>query len=246
MKVLALAKGTSAFVARNWIAFTVCALVTAAFGAHAALSRRVHLAVLLPVGLLIGFGVGAWIQHAIKPALKLSLTRLALVAYTPIAIALLAWLLARADARAASSGNLDYFFSASVALIGLLLIPIMSELRQLVEHDPWLRAFRSFWFLFIAAGLLYAVVGLTPGQSRKSEENAYEDTWIALATAVSALTVVTIRKPGPTGDPGEILHAAKTVASLTASCPMTTAAEESSATRTPAPATPASRRVGPR
>ncbi len=47
----------------------------------------------------------------------------------------------------------------------------------------------------IIVGILYALAGLTPGQSHKAQARNYETVWAGLAGAVVALTVVMWREP---------------------------------------------------
>lgn len=121
--------------------------------------------------------------------------RRALIAYLPLACASLAYFVAETTADHATSGSLDPFFGAAASLLGLLLVSVVIEARRTAAHDRWLRALRGWWVGFIIVGILYALAGLTPGQSRKTEARNYQTVWAGLTGAVVALTVVMWKEP---------------------------------------------------
>ncbi len=117
--------------------------------------------------------------------------RRAILAYVPMACASLAFFLARETAASViRSGSLDNFFGTAASLLGLLLVSLVVEARRVATHDQWLRALRGWWVAFIVIGILYALVGLTPGQSQTAQMAHYAWVWAGLVGAVVALTVV--------------------------------------------------------
>jgi hypothetical protein len=245
-----LAPGIKAFLARNWIALSVGAAVTAAFELVA--GRLYALLTALVAGvlfMLFGLAIGALVQNAFKAVRGNHLERRALIAYAPAGLAVVAYLLAKSDAaNVVRSGSLNDFYGAAAPLLGVLLISIVLETRQLAPHDPWLRAFRAFWFLFIVIGIVYALLGLTPDQSTASLDTDFEAVWAGLVGAITALLAVAVR-PAPRPHHPPTGHR-----SLPPATPATWAgpvtpkglSQTSAPTRTPARSTPASRRAARR
>jgi hypothetical protein len=164
--------------------------------------------------------------------------RKALLAFLPLPFTCLALFLANETAKHVTrSGSLNIFFEGALSLLGLLLVSLVVEARRVAAHDPWLRALRGWWVAFIIIGILYALLGLTPG--RKAQKNDYPLVWMGLVGAIVALTVVMWRdptqRPKPeVADPQERMSA--TVLSIGAT---------STPTRTPARSIPASPPTGP-
>jgi hypothetical protein len=125
--------------------------------------------------------------------------RRAFIAYLPLPCASLAFFLARETANHVTrSGSLDTFFEAAVSILGLLLVSLVVEARRVAAYDQWLRALRGWWVAFVIIGMLFALLGLTPG--RRSQKSDYAYVWAGLVGAVVALTVVMWRDP--TRQPG--------------------------------------------
>lgn len=124
----------------------------------------------------------------------------ALIAYLPLGCAALAYFVANTTADHATSGSLDSFFGAAASLLGLLLVSVVIEARRAAAHDQWLLALRGWWVAFIIVGILYALAGLTPGQSRTAEAHNYQTVWAGLTGAVVALTVLMWKEPAPERD----------------------------------------------
>jgi hypothetical protein len=124
--------------------------------------------------------------------------RRAILAYLPLAFALLTFYYARVtSAHVARAGSLDTFFGAATSLLGLLLVSMVVEARRVGAHDQWLRALRGWWVAFIVIGILFGLLGLTPDQSRTSQMANYAWVWAGLVGAVTALAVVMWRDPAP-------------------------------------------------
>jgi hypothetical protein len=124
--------------------------------------------------------------------------RRAILAYLPLALALLTFYYAKAtSAHVARSGPLDTFFEAATSLLGLLLVSMVVEARRVAAHDQWLRALRGWWVAFIVIGMLYGLLGLTPDQPRTSQMADYAWVWAGLVGAVTALAMVMWRDPAP-------------------------------------------------
>jgi len=138
---------------------------------------------------------GVLIERTFEVARGAVPDRRALIAYLPLGCASLAYFVAKTTADHATSGSLDSFFGAAASLLGLLLVSVVIEARRTAASDPWLRALRGWWVGFIIVGILYALAGLTPGQSSKAQARNYETVWAGLAGAVVALTVVMWREP---------------------------------------------------
>ncbi len=120
--------------------------------------------------------------------------RRAFVAYLPLACASLAFFLARETAKHVTrAGSLDTFFQGAVSLLGLLLVSLVLEARRAAANDQWLRALRGWWVAFVIIGILYALLGLTPGRRLQKTDYAYA--WMGLVGAVVALCVVMWRDP---------------------------------------------------
>jgi hypothetical protein len=139
--------------------------------------------------------VGVLVERTFEVARGAKPDHRALIAYLPLASASLAYLVAKTTSGRAVSGSLHSFFGAAASLLGLLLVSVVIEARRTAARDPWLRALRGWWVGFIVVGILYALAGLTPGQSPKAEARNYETVWAGLAGAVVALTVVMWREP---------------------------------------------------
>jgi hypothetical protein len=165
--------------------------------------------------------------------------RRAILAYLPLASAALTFYLAKLTAsHVTKAGSLDPFFEAATSLLGLLLVSLVVEARRVAGHDQWLRALRGWWVAFIIVGILYALLGLTPG--RRSQQSEYGIVWAGLVGAVVALTVVMWRDPAK--QPAlEIASSQKRVSANG----LTTGAASTS-TRTRARSTPASRQAARR
>ena len=139
--------------------------------------------------------VGGLVERTLEAVRGAAPDRRALIAYLPLACASLAYFVAETTADHATSGSLDSFFGAAASLLGLLLVSVVIEARRTAARDPWLRALRGWWVGFIIVGILYALAGLTPGQSRKAEARNYQTVWAGLTGAVVALTVVMWKEP---------------------------------------------------
>ncbi|MGD1056480.1 MAG: hypothetical protein ABR992_03615 [Solirubrobacteraceae bacterium] len=125
-----------------------------------------------------------------------TLDRRALIAYLPVGCATVALFLAKIFAADVTrSGSLSTFFTTAASLLGLLLVSLIVEARRVTTRDRWLRALRGWWVGFIILGILYALLGLAPGHSRKSEEGDYEMVWLGMVGAIAALSVVMWRDP---------------------------------------------------
>jgi hypothetical protein len=149
------------------------------------------------------WGVAAvLVERTLEAARGAEPDRRALIAYLPLGCAALAYLVAKTSADHATSGSLDSFFAAAASLLGLLLVSVVIEARRAAAaaRDPWLRALRGWWVAFIIIGILYALAGLTPGQSPKAQARNYQTVWAGLAGAVVALTVVMWKEPAPERD----------------------------------------------
>jgi hypothetical protein len=138
---------------------------------------------------------GVLVERTFEVVRGAALGHRALIAVLPLGGASLAYSVAKTTADHATSGSLDSFFVAAASLLGLLLVSVVIEARRTAASDPWLRALRGWWVGFIIVGILYALAGLTPGQSPKVQARNYETVWAGLAGAVVALTVVMWREP---------------------------------------------------
>jgi hypothetical protein len=187
-----------AFIVRHWISLTTCAAIVAYTVVPALLGNRSPLWVLgaLIAGALLGTASGALLERTLKTAIANPLDKRALIAYAPLGCALVTLFFAHLSARhMVESGSLAGFYGAAAPLLGVLMIPIMIETRQIFPHDPWLRTFRSLWLTFIVIGIGYALLGLTPDQSRASQASQYSVVWASLACAVAAVLIVLSREP---------------------------------------------------
>lgn len=151
------------------------------------------------------FVLAALIELTLEAIRGATWDRRAFIAYLPLPCASLAFFLARETANHVTrSGSLDTFFEGAVSLLGLLLVSLVVEARRVAPYDQWLRALRGWWVAFVIIGMLYALLGLTPG--RKSQKNDYAFVWAGLVGATAALAVVMWRDPArqagglPSGD----------------------------------------------
>jgi hypothetical protein len=169
------------------------------------------------------------------------LDRRAFVAYLPLACATVAlWLAGVTAPHVTRSGSLNEFFATAASLLGLLLVSLIVEARRVTTRDKWLRALRSWWVGFIVLGILYALLGLAPGHSRRSEDSDYEMVWAGMVGALVALTVVMWRDSPQERDSA---NAEPTTWSLQAPTRTSTPRAEDASTRTPVQPNPASRRA---
>jgi hypothetical protein len=226
-----------AFLGRHWPALGLGLVLLALMGSAHGFSLASDL-VTVPL-CLTG---GALIERTFAAAEWACPDRKSLIAHLPLGTWLVGGLVAQVYAKhAVRSGSLDNFYDAAAPLLGLLLISITLEARQLASHDPWLRAFRSWWTFLIILGILFALMGLTPGIAWKTEETQFATVWAAVATAITALWIVTTKDP-PTRDEASnrVPDVASSGAATTRSpSQISPAGEASLPTRTPAPSTPA-------
>jgi hypothetical protein len=167
----------------------VAATVAGAAGPH-------YGAIDLIVRVAFWFAIASLIELTLEAIRGAPLDRRAILAYLPLAFASLAFLDARTTAaHAARSGSLNAFFAAAASLLGLLLVSVVIEARRVGARDQWLRALRGWWVAFIIIGIVYALAGLTPGESQESLKSHYALVWASLVGAVAALAAVMWRDP---------------------------------------------------
>jgi hypothetical protein len=148
-------------------------------------------AMVLVIRATLWFTLIALVELTFEAVRGAPLDRRAFIAYLPMASATLALFLAQATAdHVTRSGPLSTFFGTAVSLLGLLLVSLVVETRRVTTKDQWLHALRGWWVGFIILGILYALLGLAPGHSRKSEQSDYAMVWAGLVGAVAALSVV--------------------------------------------------------
>jgi hypothetical protein len=186
------------------------------------------------------------IERTFETARGASADGRALIAYLPLGFAGVAMFYAKMTAmHTLRSGSLDTFFEAAVSLLGLLLVSVVIEARRVAAYDQWLRALRGWWVAFIILGILYAVAGLTPGQSRTSLVGEYAMAWAGMVGAVAALAVVMWRDPSQQPDATRQEQGIGSYQERASVRPSIRGAGSTS-TQTPVRPTPASHRAAPR
>jgi hypothetical protein len=187
-------------VVRWFFGFTPCQRMLAVGFSAAAIAAALNASDGV-IGIVVSaclWGVAAiLIERTLEVARGATPNSRAAIAYLPLGCAALAYFVAKTTADHATSGSLDSFFGAAASLLGVLLVSVVIEARRAAGHDRWLRALRGWWVGFIIVGILYALAGLTPGQSRTAEEHNYQTVWAGLTGAVVALTVVMWKEPAP-------------------------------------------------
>jgi succinate dehydrogenase/fumarate reductase cytochrome b subunit len=183
-----------------WMWPTVVAMVVAYTTVPALLASKSVVSIVASIisGLVLGGFTGIMVIPTMKAAIANKVDRRALIAFLPAICASGAFLIVHVLAKhLPRSGSLEGFYETAAALLGLLLISIMIEARALAQNDPWIRAARGMWVTFIVIGIVYALVGLTPGQSPTSQQQAYALVWFSIVFAVTALLIVLWRKSPP-------------------------------------------------
>lgn len=196
--------------------------------------------VTLTVRAILWFAIAVSVERTLETLRGAPLNGRAFLAYSPLVCAATALLLAEVTApHVTRSGSLSTFFGVAASLLGALLVSLVIETRRATKRDQWVRALRGWWVGFVVLGILYALLGLAPGHSRKSEEFYYAMVWAGLVGAVAALSVVMWRDSPP--QPGlaavELMAARPQRTSDNTLAPST----GSTSTRTPVRPNPASR-----
>lgn len=214
----------------------IAGFITAAVASATALDDS---AVTLIVRATFWFAIAALIERTLEALRGAPVDGRAFVAYLPLVCAAAAWWLAEITApHVTRSGSLSMFFAVAASLLGALLVSLVVEARRATKRDQWVRALRGWWVGFIVLGILYALLGLAPGHSRKSEGFYYEMVWAGLVGAVAALTIVMWRdSPQHSGSPAPELEPARPQQRIAADVLHSSAT--STSTRTPVRSTPA-------
>jgi hypothetical protein len=230
---------------RHWVVLAAIVGLMMLAALRGRLNSPLDIAVAVPTNLVLGLLVGGIAQPIVRVLIGRSINTRMLSAYLPVVCATFAlWLAEAGAAHVARAGSLDLFFAGSATLLGVLLIPVAMEMRGEAICDPWLHAFQRLWFFMIAIGILFALVGLTPDQSQRNQRKEYPLVWFGLVGALSGFAVLSLR------DPSQKHRAAadgdRHWRGVTTTSTATWTRAPQATTRTPARATPASRRAAPR
>ncbi len=181
-------------VGSRTVAAAKFALVVTPIGcAIAALRGELNLILQTPAGLVFAFLIG---RSLILPLVGPRSDAVGFLAYLPILASGSAYVIAPtifAEAGKQPPHSLDTYYNSVATVLGALLIALVLESRSLVSLDPYFRSLRGWWVFFIAAGIMAALFGLTPGHARSTQNGIFDLTWGALAGALTAGALVMAR-----------------------------------------------------